>query len=62
MDRIETRGLGLTTMAEKSWPPSHAPPPGATPCSTIATCTLVSTQCTMQTTSRRLFSGAQYTR
>lgn len=28
-----------TTMPEKSWPPSHAPPPGATPCSIRATCT-----------------------
>ena len=27
------------TRAEKSWPPSHAPPPGATPCSMMATLT-----------------------
>ena len=29
----------LTHMAEKSWPPSQAPPPGATPCSISATFT-----------------------
>jgi hypothetical protein len=27
----------LTHMAENSWPPSQAPPPGATPCSMMAT-------------------------
>lgn len=27
-------------MAENNWPPSHAPPPGATPCSIMATCTV----------------------
>ena len=34
---IHGKGNEFVTIAEKSWPPSHAPPPGLTDCSMMAT-------------------------